>query len=611
MITESGLIQKKPKNTEMPHLTPKGLSIFIFMSMLILGTVFCSGAVYHYITTVRANRFFRDQTANNIIVLAGSVKTTLAALVVFDNYDELNNVILNTFGFNEDVQDVFIVIAGTGKIYYDFSGRRENKIFDDSMKTASTIYYETDIVPPTGMGIVVPKEPAVAQLIIGYTNSEPMSARYVRILFEYSKTIFHEISSLLNSGQVGQVRVFLSNLMLSNEKVKNIQLINGDGVVFANLRSKGKGDLFAEKEGFKVDKKTFNLIDIVSNKKPIHLNIRNNKKGVLIYEIYMAMIKGYRKNGTVRIEYDASDFAVSQKRTEQFFYFAILSFVIVGFAGALYSSYWISKPIGKLVSATRKIGMGQLDEEVNVRFAGREIMSLVKSFNQMVRQRKKAELELRNYTQQLKTLSQKIITAQEVERARLGRELHDDFGHKFMTLSLNIETLRKKQLLPSTEIDVLSQLVGEISKELMSIYRGLKPTVIDRFGLTATIESQLQEIKSQKKIGLKYELDHIDKDDISYDTAVGIYRIFQESMTNIFKHSMATSVEIKLKKQPASVSLSVVDNGCGMDTENKISRGEIGIVSMRERANSLGGDLQIESSLGLGTTVSLFVPIKT
>jgi len=223
-----------------------------------------------------------------------------------------------------------------------------------------------------------------------------------------------------------------------------------------------------------------------------------------------------------------------------------------------------------------------------------------------IESREKAERRAKR----LRTLTRQIIAAQEDERNRLAREIHDDFGHKYLTLSLNIETIRRKNLLPESEIKAMSDLVKDISVSLMSIYRGLKPTVIERLGLTSAIESHLQEVKSQTGLRITYNLDRLNKDGMPKDAALGIYRILQESMSNVTKHSKATEADVSLTCGKETVELKVSDNGVGMDIGAGVAPESIGLVSMRERAELLGGELRIESAPGLGTTVILTAPIK-
>ncbi len=210
----------------------------------------------------------------------------------------------------------------------------------------------------------------------------------------------------------------------------------------------------------------------------------------------------------------------------------------------------------------------------------------------------------------LHAVTKQIIAAQEEERNRLAREIHDDFGHKYLTLSLNIETIRRKNLLPESEINAISDLVKDISVSLMSIYRGLKPTVIERLGLTAAIESHLQEIMSQTGLKINHSLDRISKDGMPREAALGIYRILQESMSNVTKHSKATEVDVSLSCGKDNVALIIADNGIGMDIGVDVTPESIGLVSMKERAALLGGELRIESAPGMGTTVTLIAPIQ-
>jgi signal transduction histidine kinase len=323
----------------------------------------------------------------------------------------------------------------------------------------------------------------------------------------------------------------------------------------------------------------------------------------------MPMIRHGNKIGTVMVRYDVSTFKESQRRTRRLFYLSIVSFIFMAIAGAVLSSYWFTVPVRKLAAASRTAGAGNLDQTVSLRFPLREFKSLANDFNEMVRLRKEAEKTLRRNEKQLHALSQKIIDAQDEERNRLGRELHDDFGQKLMTISLRVEALRKKRLITKEDFESLSLLVQSMSEELIRIYKGLKPSLIRRLGLTSAMEYLVREMEINSGMNIKRELDFIGKDDVDHKIALSIYRITQESLTNIIKHSEAHHVRIELEKKDKEIRLLVEDDGRGFDANWNESRSGIGIVGMRERALAIGGRIQIDSKSDKGTQIRLFVPL--
>jgi two-component system sensor histidine kinase UhpB len=211
---------------------------------------------------------------------------------------------------------------------------------------------------------------------------------------------------------------------------------------------------------------------------------------------------------------------------------------------------------------------------------------------------------------QLQELSRGIILAQEEERSRIGRELHDDFGHKFMSLSLKIEALRKKGLVDAKDIEPIENLMSGTSEELMRIYRNLKPTVIEHLGLSAALKSLVGGIESSHDIVAESDIDDFDKEDLEPGMAMGIFRIAQESLTNVVKHSGADTVKVELYKEEDRVCLNIEDNGKGAGPDPRSVSGGMGLIGMSERAAALGGEIQITSGEMGGTRVFLCIPFR-
>jgi signal transduction histidine kinase len=229
--------------------------------------------------------------------------------------------------------------------------------------------------------------------------------------------------------------------------------------------------------------------------------------------------------------------------------------------------------------------------------------------------RERSEQSLRNSEQKLRSLTAQLLSAQETERRRLALELHDDLGQALMVLKMQLQAIQKKaspdyarsgeNLAPSINyIDGIIEGVRRLS-------RNLRPPVLEELGLTEALKYLFRELSSQN-IQVTLDLDDI-KGFFSEDAQLIIFRIFQESFSNIAKHAQATRVSVIIKKQEGSVVFQVEDNGRGFDHQKAINgnfteRG-LGLTAMHERARMLGGSFNIWSQEGRGTKITIIVPI--
>jgi PAS domain S-box-containing protein len=224
---------------------------------------------------------------------------------------------------------------------------------------------------------------------------------------------------------------------------------------------------------------------------------------------------------------------------------------------------------------------------------------------------KLVELERQRSFDQLRALTGRVHTAQEDERKRVAREIHDELGQaltliKFDISSLLHETpvksrLHEKALNIQRHVDESIRFIRRISTEL-------RPEILSDLGLTAAIEWAAEEFQSRTGIVCRVRLPAVDlPPDGDCDTA--LFRIFQETLTNIVRHSNATCVDVHLSQDEANVKLNVHDNGRGATRNELDAPLALGIRGMKERALLLDGEVVIRSSPGLGTTVSASIPL--
>ncbi len=233
--------------------------------------------------------------------------------------------------------------------------------------------------------------------------------------------------------------------------------------------------------------------------------------------------------------------------------------------------------------------------------------------------RKQMEEELRASREELRRLSGYLQAAREEERTRISREIHDQLGGTLTALKMDVRQLQKSldetkpNAAPRMEkwerLNAMAQLIDEAAQTIRRIAADLRPGVLDDLGLEAAIEWQLQDF--QTRSGIKCELvSQVDDLMMDRDGSTALFRVFQETLTNVARHAQATQVEVNLEKQPEHLMLQVHDNGRGITEQDILGARSLGLVGMRERIRALNGELKIQGNPGLGTTVSARIPLQ-
>lgn len=225
----------------------------------------------------------------------------------------------------------------------------------------------------------------------------------------------------------------------------------------------------------------------------------------------------------------------------------------------------------------------------------------------------KAEEELKKTYEDIRRLNAHLQSIREEERASIAREIHDELGQQLTGLKMDTSWLSKK-LIDKDEIvqhkiaDMLS-LIDSTVKTVRRISSDLRPGVLDDLGLIAALEWQSSEFQKRSSINCHFTSDY-HEDEPDKKTSMGIFRVYQEALTNVMRHSGATAVNAVLKKNNDGIVLSISDNGKGFDSESNGERKTLGLIGMKERALMMGGELSISSTAGSGTTVTLKVPFN-
>lgn len=225
---------------------------------------------------------------------------------------------------------------------------------------------------------------------------------------------------------------------------------------------------------------------------------------------------------------------------------------------------------------------------------------------------KLAEIEIASSREQLAELSSYLQKIKEQERARIAREIHDDIG--------GILTAIKCELLPWTEgapnkpdfyrkkAESIESLVDQVIDSTRRISMDLRPGILD-CGIVAAVKWQAKEFCDRVRVQYRFSCDS-DEIPLDSDLSVAIFRIFQETLTNISKHASASRLQVRLTEKDGWVFLEVSDNGCGITEQDMTKPQSFGIRGMRERCQQLRGSLHISGKPGKGTKVTISIPVN-
>jgi two-component system sensor histidine kinase UhpB len=229
-------------------------------------------------------------------------------------------------------------------------------------------------------------------------------------------------------------------------------------------------------------------------------------------------------------------------------------------------------------------------------------------------ERKQVEEALLTSNRRIQDLAGRLITAQEVERTRIARELHDDVTQQLVALSISLGVFQRR--LPShlteghQQLDSLQRQALAASESIRNLSHELHPTVLQHFGLVAALEGTCAEFGSQREVEVVF---HADKGlgEIPADVALCLYRVAQEALHNTARHADAHRVEVALTSSDQdSLELRVADDGRGFDLAQAQQHGGLGLVSIDERVRLVAGHVRIRSEKGRGTELQARVPLR-
>lgn len=245
-----------------------------------------------------------------------------------------------------------------------------------------------------------------------------------------------------------------------------------------------------------------------------------------------------------------------------------------------------------------------------------------------IRQRKQAERELREsrehyiklfkearaMEENLRMLSNKVLTAQEEERKHISRELHDEIGQTLTAANVSIALLRQHAAADESfrkKVDRAQRLLEQSMEMVHRFARELRPSMLDHLGPYAALQNYVKLF--MERTGIKTELESsVSLDALDQQQGTVLYRVAQESLTNVFKHAHATRVKIRLRQLPRAVCMEIIDNGRAFNAPEQLNgaaRQRLGLLGMQERVRLVNGEFAIESVPKRGTTVRVQIPL--
>jgi two-component system CheB/CheR fusion protein len=224
-----------------------------------------------------------------------------------------------------------------------------------------------------------------------------------------------------------------------------------------------------------------------------------------------------------------------------------------------------------------------------------------------------ASATMKNSRDQLRALTSRLLEAQEEERKRVSRELHDELNQKLALLELNVQNLENRPTASAEEVkrqlENFRHGVSELSEDLRRIAYQLHPSILDDLGLVVGLQSYCEEFSGREGIAVKFTHRNV-PGVMPQQTALCLYRLVQESLRNIAKHSRAKKASVALAGMDSSIQLSIKDAGVGFDPTDARNRHGLGLLGMQERVSLVGGNIVIKSEPGAGTQVAVRIPLQ-
>ena len=280
----------------------------------------------------------------------------------------------------------------------------------------------------------------------------------------------------------------------------------------------------------------------------------------------------------------------------------------------------IHKPITAMVQATREFAAGNLSARAGMSGDRDELGQLASAFDQMAErlehreaERDRAEREIRDSREELRNLSAHLLSVREEERTRMAREIHDELGQALTALKMDVSWLNRRHLGEDAafknKLASMEEVIDQTIETVQKLSGELRPGILDDLGLAAAIEWQAEEFQKRTAIECQVALSP-EAVTLNREQATTMFRIFQETLTNVIRHARATKVEVRLEEENGNIVLEVNDNGRGITQAELGDPKAFGLIGMRERVKYIHGEITIAGSPGKGTRITVTLPLR-
>jgi len=411
-------------------------------------------------------------------------------------------------------------------------------------------------------------------------------------------------------GELVSVKSALENEIVSNNYVVYAYILNRDDGTVVDTFSHG----FPE-QLLRVDPPLGTDLSVV---KPLDI------AGHLVLDVGVPLVSGLN---TIELHIGLNESALLTplSRISRIILAMTLLGSIIGGVAALLLGRLITGPLEQLTRQAILIGEGNLDRQIQLNTRD-EVGNLARSFNMMTVQLKRTIETLRGRNQELSLLTlklgereeqlgklwHKVVSAQEDERKRIARELHDETAQSLATIAVGLKSV--EEIIPIDQargmlfLGQLRNMTGQVLKELHNIVYNLRPTILDDVGLIAALRWYAETRLGRGGVDVDVQVVGINRR-FPMGLETTLFRVGQEAISNIFKHAQAHKVILFFELKERSLTMRIVDDGRGFDSEGIWSdvdeRPHLGLLGMRERVGLCGGTIDFASGLGKGTVVTV------
>jgi signal transduction histidine kinase len=284
------------------------------------------------------------------------------------------------------------------------------------------------------------------------------------------------------------------------------------------------------------------------------------------------------------------------------------------------SEVFILRQVRAMTAASRSLAEGDFSARIGPVGGVVELSQLARVFDEMatalknlLEVEKQAGERIRQSREQLRHLANHLQKIREEERTRIARELHDQFGQTLSVLKMDLSWISKHLPDPDpslqAKLDAMGAVIDATLQVLHRVCTELRPVILDDFGLAAAIQWQAEDFQGRTGIACSLTFD-TEADKLSQNVSTAVFRIFQETLTNVLRHAAATEIDVRLWEEDGQLMLEIADNGRGIaDTE--INRPtSLGLIGMRERVYGINGTIQFSGTQDMGTRVTVAVPLN-